>query len=386
MAKLLLSFLIIYAGLMELGNSVDVTSFGAKGDGKTDDSKAFLKAWEEVCAASDRQTLRIPKGKTFLLQPLVFKGPCKSPIHVELLGNLVGPERSGWLGDQKDKWIKFHGVDNLVFEGSGQIDGRGEPWWKAAKPKDDTNRPTSLAFQSCKNLQARGFSSINSPKNHISISDCVQATVSNVNLTAPEDSPNTDGIDISGSNQIDILDSHMGTGDDCVAINGGCTGIVIRNIQCGPGHGLSVGSLGRNGQRETVERVRVQNCTFTRTDNGARIKTWPGGSGYVKDVIYENIKLMETKNPIVIDQYYGCGSNCQEGNSAVEISDVKFIGFRGTSAKEEAIKLECSGVKGCNGVVLEQVNIQSAVNGEETRATCKNARVVCRNTTPFVKC
>ena len=35
----------------------------------------------------------------------------------------------------------------------------------------------------------------------------------------------------------------------------------------------SVGSLGINGAFETVEEVHVRNCTFTQSQNGARIKT-----------------------------------------------------------------------------------------------------------------
>lgn len=37
---------------------------------------------------------------------------------------------------------------------------------------------------------------------------------------------------------------------------------------------FSVGSLGRNGAHEMVEYVYAQHCTFTQTQNGARIKTW----------------------------------------------------------------------------------------------------------------
>jgi len=36
----------------------------------------------------------------------------------------------------------------------------------------------------------------------------------------------------------------------------------------------SVGSLGKNGVHDTVEQVYVRNCSFTNTQNGARIKTW----------------------------------------------------------------------------------------------------------------
>lgn len=55
-----------------------VGEFGAIGDGKTDDSQAFLKAWKELCEAHRSPTLEISAAKTFLLNPTSFQGPCNS--------------------------------------------------------------------------------------------------------------------------------------------------------------------------------------------------------------------------------------------------------------------------------------------------------------------
>lgn len=64
------------------------------------------------------------------------------------------------------------------------------------------------------------------------------------------------------------------TGDDCIAINSGSSWISITGVTCGPGHGMSIGSLGEDGAYQTVEEVNVENCSFRGTDNGVRIKTW----------------------------------------------------------------------------------------------------------------
>ncbi|KAE9593656.1 putative polygalacturonase [Lupinus albus] len=56
----------------------NVIEYGAVGDGLTDDSQAFLKAWNGACGKSDSVgTIEVPYGKTFLLKPLLFNGPCK---------------------------------------------------------------------------------------------------------------------------------------------------------------------------------------------------------------------------------------------------------------------------------------------------------------------
>ncbi|OVA09883.1 Glycoside hydrolase [Macleaya cordata] len=251
----------------------NVVAHGAVGDGKIDDSQAFLKAWTKLCeATTDIPTLLIPSEKTFLLNPVSFKGPCKS-ANPQVLGNIIAPhEVSAWNGSNINYWILFAHVDGLKINGSGQIDGKGSTWWKQDKcPSQMSN---ALRLEGCNGLQLSGLKHLNSQRNHISISGCDNVTISNVNIIAPEDSPNTDGIDISHSTHILIHNSFSGTGDDCVAINGGCSFINITNVACGPGHGISVGSLGAKGAHETVEEIHVHNCTFDHTKNGARIKTW----------------------------------------------------------------------------------------------------------------
>lgn len=57
-----------------------------------------------------------------------------------------------------------------------------------------------------------GITSFNSPKNHISISECKRVKITKIKLVAPGDSPNTDGINISGSSDVNIYDTVIGTG------------------------------------------------------------------------------------------------------------------------------------------------------------------------------
>jgi hypothetical protein len=59
---------------------VDVRSNGAVGDGKTDDTKAFKAAWELACNKSYQAKISVPKGYSFLLQPISFSGPCQNSV------------------------------------------------------------------------------------------------------------------------------------------------------------------------------------------------------------------------------------------------------------------------------------------------------------------
>ncbi|XP_047320311.1 probable polygalacturonase At3g15720 [Impatiens glandulifera] len=355
----------------------------------------------------------VPGGKTYLLSPLQFKGPCKGPsyIQVQIDGTLMGPKtKSDWTGCVDGAWIEFSNVDGLQIFGSGKLDGQGSPWWKTFYYDRDNNindnyqnegikgqkpstqgmcsqPPMGLRFSRCKNLELRGLTHINPPGRHISIYSCSDVTITQLTITAPENSPNTDGIGISFTHNVNITNSIIGTGDDCIAISSGTSNIFIEGIQCGPGHGISVGSLGQSGSVDTVEDVHIVNCNFTRTTNGARIKTWQGGKGYARNITFEHIQLNDVKNSIIIDQNYCNGKhNCPEKPGAVEVSNVKYINVQGRSAINQAILLDCSNQIPCSNIVFDNVNISSSSKGN-VYATCKNADVsIPSNAYPTVSC
>lgn len=84
----------------------------------------------------------------------------------------------------------------------------------------------------------RGLTSLNSKGKHLFITECEKIRVNRLHITAPKDSPNTDGIHISNSNDVRIVRSAIATGDDCIAILSGTTNLLINKLTCGPGHGI----------------------------------------------------------------------------------------------------------------------------------------------------
>ncbi|KAE9451851.1 hypothetical protein C3L33_16248, partial [Rhododendron williamsianum] len=76
------------------------------------------------------------------------------------------------------------------------------------------------------------------------------------------------------SSGVTVLNSRIATGDDCISIGPGSSNLWIENVACGPGHGISIGSLGWELQEPGVQNVTVKTVTFTSTSNGVRIKTW----------------------------------------------------------------------------------------------------------------
>lgn len=96
----------------------------------------------------------------------------------------------------------------------------------------------SLVFQNMINSLLQDINLVNSKGFHMKIGHCNFFTAHNLNIVAPGDSPNTDGIHISESDQVTISDSTIGTGDDCISIGEGSSNLNISRITCGPGHGI----------------------------------------------------------------------------------------------------------------------------------------------------
>ncbi|XP_045789408.1 probable polygalacturonase At3g15720 [Trifolium pratense] len=358
------------------GSNNSVMDNGAIGDGKSDDTQAFATTWSNVCKTGG--ILVIPEEKSFLVTKLHFSGPCPGKIHIQFDGQIVAPPKETWKSGES--LISIENLKGLTIDGNGQggADGDGSTWWQC----NGCQRPGIFHFHNCQDLSVSNIKITNSPRNHISINKCSGATFSHIFIDSPQTSPNTDGIDISFSSNILIEDSNIKSGDDCIAINGGSSIINATRVTCGPGHGISVGSLGKVRADDQVSDVYVRNCTFIGTSNGGRIKTTPGGSGYAKRITFEDIILDNVKNPIIIDQRY---NKYLELDTDVSISDVTYRGFDGTCEGNTAIDLDCS-PDGCHNIILDQINIESNQPGKKLSVICNNAYGTATNTNPTVSC
>ncbi|KAJ8637585.1 hypothetical protein MRB53_011852 [Persea americana] len=335
-------------------------------------------------------TIVFPSGKTFLLKPIAVSGPCTSPhVHVQVSGNLVGPSTIAEWQDATE-WLRFTHVEGLTVDGPGLIGGQGPMWWPCrTKPHVTCQKPapTALYFGYCNDLRLDGLHLHNNPRNHISLLGCNGGVVSNLVITAPGDSPNTDGIDIQDTKDLQINNSTIATGDDCIAILNNTCNVNISYVICGPGHGISIGSLGKEGGLAMVEQIHLFHCTFKDTTNGARIKTWETGTGYVRDISYQDLIMDRVQNPIFIDQNYNPNPNPTSIASQIKVSGVQFNGVRGTSSEQQAVKVECSPAAPCTNVVLKDVSMAPATPGENLTSVLFNAQgQACCNCNPPVFC
>lgn len=284
----------------------------------------------------------------------------------QIEGTIVAPDDpKNWNFAKNGRiWLGFFNLTGALFQGGGVVDGSGSKWWAASCKKNKTNpcvaAPTALTIYGSSGIKVRDLTIQNGQQMNFAISRSDSIRIAGVTVSAPEDSPNTDGIHITESTNVVLQNSKIGTGDDCVSIVNASSHIKMKRIYCGPGHGISIGSLGKDNSVGIVTGIVLDNAFLRGTTNGLRIKTWQGGSGYVRAVRFQNVRMQDVSNPIIIDQFY-CDSpkSCQNQTSAVEISEIVYRNVSGTSKSQKAIKFACSDNVPCSHIVLNNINLET---------------------------
>ncbi|CAN1815839.1 unnamed protein product [Linum perenne] len=153
---------------------VNVDEFGAKGDGRSYDNRAFEKAWNAACTSTHPTQFVVPKNKTYVLKPISFLGPCRANLMVKIYGMIKAPDNIKVYEFEKIKtpdeikdhnathWITIESVENLKVKGGGTINGNGQIWWQnSCKVKMSFPceiAPNAVTFLECKNLKVSNIS------------------------------------------------------------------------------------------------------------------------------------------------------------------------------------------------------------------------------------
>ncbi|KAI3834064.1 hypothetical protein MKX03_035860 [Papaver bracteatum] len=358
--------------IIKPSNIFNVLSYGAVGDGLTDETAAIKSAWDSACQfdSGPSATLLIPQGHTFMMQSAIFNGPCQNKVIFQVDGILMAPDGpESWLqSNSKIQWLVFYRMNGFTIQGSGVIDGRGQKWWDLpCKPHKGENgttlpgpcdSPIAIRIFMCTDVALKGLKILNSPQFNVKFDNCHGVHIDSLKITAPGRSPNTDGIHISTTDNVEIFNSVVATGDDCVSISTGCHNVDIRNITCGPSHGISIGSLGNHNSRACVSNISVTDSVIKYSDNGVRIKTYQGGFGSVSGITFNNIHMDTVRNPLIIDQYYCEAHGCSNQTAAVFVSDISYTNIKGTyDYRFPPMHFGCSDSVPCTNLTLSDIEL-----------------------------
>lgn len=294
------------------GKVFNIIDSGAKADGTTNNSQAIQKAIDTAAAAGGGRVV-IPSGK-FLSGPIALKDTID--LHLEKGAQLLASQNFDDFPIERNRRAAFIGgadLKDVRISGEGTIDGQGQPWWQAFRAAKATGaglpRPQLIWLFQCERVELDGITTINPPNTHCSIRDSKEITIHHVTMTAPDDSPNTDALNLNSDQNVLITNCNISTGDDNIVVLGSgnndpanpkSRNITIRDCKLGFGHGLSIGSYTSGG----VQNVRAENISFDGTTACIRMKSWRDRGGLVKNISYKNFTMNNVRYPIYISSYY----------------------------------------------------------------------------------
>ena len=332
---LLLLFLQVF-NLSIMAGTYDIRKFGAKGNGKTLNTKAINQAIE-TCAQNGGGTVIIPAG-VFLTGTIHLKsnvnilieknGVLKGTSDIEayqsyIPGKNLGKYDSGTeetsdnMNSASDKnWTKTlilgTGIENVSISGEGIIDGD-----HVFNPAGEENMrgPHTIILAESKNITLSGIS-INKSANYAFLAYEIENVMFN-NMTYNE---GWDGIHIRGGKNIIIRNCDFYTGDDAIAggywenmtitdcyINSSCDG--IRIIM--PAKELTISHCKFKGPGKYSHRTSKE---LHRTNMLSAILFQPGGwgdaPGNSEKIHFHDLEMDNLDNPFMFVLSEGnCANN-----------------------------------------------------------------------------
>ena len=230
-------------------------------------------------------------------------------------------------------------VSGAGVMGDGTIDGRGGEkilgksvsWWdlaEQARPGGGQQCFRLIVANVADNFTLYRITLKNSPNFHVTYSGGDGFTVWGLKIDTPKRlARNTDGVDPGGgAKNITITHSYLRTGDDNVALKGGAGGIANVTVSHNHfywGHGMSIGSETNGG----VSKIRVFDLSLDGPDNGIRIKSNGSRGGLTHDVVYDDVCVRNSPNPITLDTGYTAAGTLT-GDSPPTMKDVTLHNVR----------------------------------------------------------
>lgn len=297
------------------GHRIVITDHGAVGDGKTICTAAIRSALA-ACARAGGGQVVVPEGD-FLCGPIELAS--RTDLHLVKGARLRMSQNRADFVQPDGRTVDFiytREATDVQISGEGTLDGQGKPWWdrvremesRPEQAKNEPRRPQLIVFDRCERVRLSGVTTMNPPNTHCSIRRCRDLMVEGVTMLAPDDSANTDGLNLTVTNAV-IRDCHIATGDDNIVLlasypapGGGPGGENVHVSRCtlGVGHGLSIGSYTSGGVRNVV----VEDVSFNGTTSGIRMKSSRGRGGLVENVSFSRITMQRVKYPIFLSSYY----------------------------------------------------------------------------------
>jgi polygalacturonase len=259
--KTCLFILFCLIAMFSNGKDADITTFGAVGDGKTDNTLTIQKTID-LCAKAGGGTVLISEG-TFLSGTIFLKD--NITLQINRLAVLKGiPKLDSYPGEhfREKGFVRIDGVHNVTIEGEGIIDGSGEHD-VFQQGEGGNNRPYLIYVRRSKHVVIKDVTLKSPAFWTLRLFENDGVRIDGISIYS-HSNWNNDGIDIDSKNVI-ISNCRIDSDDDgiCFKSDGTqlCENITITNCivgsDCNP---IKFGTASHAG----FKNIAISNCAIQR--------------------------------------------------------------------------------------------------------------------------
>jgi hypothetical protein len=296
LSLLLMNFGILYVEAQNAVMAINVEKFGAKGDGKTLDTKAIQKAIDAAAKIGHGTKVLIPTDHQYLISTLVLK----SNIEFILEGNaqlLVSDKIEDYSVEGA---IIANDTKNLKISGTGSINGRALEFMKYYDtvkeiwiPKDW--RPKLFILTKCKDLEITNITIEKAPSWSLHLLGCENVLIDGVKIKNNLDVPNCDGIDPDHCRNVEIRNCEISCGDDAIVVKatqqeidyGSSENIWVHDCKLETqDSGLKIGTE----TTQDIHNIKFERCEIKTSCRGLTIQLRDEGNVY--NIIFKDINFI----------------------------------------------------------------------------------------------
>ncbi len=345
----------------------NIIDFGAKGDGKTDDSKAIQSAIDK-CSISGGGRVFFPGGNVFLSGPFYLKSHVD--LYVQTGATLLANPNEDIYSDSAFRentgegtiWIGGDKIEMVSISGGGIIDGNGIAFMGEElehsfdlKPFEEVDpRPHMITLVGGKNIKIRDITLKNAAYWSLHLVGCNDVSISDITILNSLKIRNSDGIDLDHSKNVRISNCHIESGDDCICFKnrreyaeyGPCENITVMGCTLiSTSCAIKIGSE----NMDRISSVAFINCIIKDSNRGIGIQH--RDEGEVSDIVFSNIiiecrlfsdvwwgkaePISITAFPRATDNHKDAGWRLPKGKRKGYVGEIKNITFSNIRCKSE---------------------------------------------------
>jgi polygalacturonase len=311
-----------------------ILEYGAKPDGKTLNTNAIQRAIDDAHQAGGG-AVHVPSGM-FLTGRIDLKSHVT--LYLEEGCTLRGStslndyDAGDAGGEGRRRHLIFaHDAEGVTLAGPGRIDGQGKNFWepsgKTPIPPDEqwadfssrilspkkSGRPSPmLYFVNCRQLRIEDVRIENSPGWTLHTLNCDDVNIKGIAIKNPVVGPNTDGIDMTGCQNVLVSNCSVDTGDDAICLKSenpyGPEPRLTKNVVVTNCHlttccnGFKLGTSSEGG----FENITFSNSVIyndevefkARVISGIALEVVDGG--WIDGVVVSGIQMQRTRTPVFI--------------------------------------------------------------------------------------